>query len=108
MGNLGAYQDIVVRAKDAGGVEMLINSIEKSAALKALPKGFAAGVVATIGAVAVVKQYTKRSKTYEAEADRAKATLAEEVSGADNGSAEAEEPTGQDSANDSDGFEDRS
>ena len=27
MGNLGAYQDIVVKAKDAGGVEMLIESI---------------------------------------------------------------------------------
>lgn len=44
MGNLGAYQDIVVKAKDAGGVEMLIESIEKSAALKAMPKAFAVGV----------------------------------------------------------------
>ena len=76
MGNLGPYQDIVVKAKDAGGVEKLIESIEKSAALKAIPKGFAAGVAATIAAVAVVKQYSKRSEAREAEAHEAKAQLA--------------------------------
>jgi hypothetical protein len=76
VGNLGAYQDIVVKAKDAGGVEKLIESIEKSAALKAMPKGFAAGVAATIAAVAAVKQYSKRSAAREAQANEAKARLA--------------------------------
>ncbi|GAB3781520.1 hypothetical protein [Nocardioides ungokensis] len=75
MGNLGAYQDIVVKAKDAGGVEKLIESIEKAAAWKAMPKGFAAGIAATIAAVAVVKQYSKRGDAHEAEANRAKAQL---------------------------------
>lgn len=79
MGNLGAYQDIVVKAKDAGGVEMLIESIEKSAAMKAMPKAFVAGVgvtaAAALGVTAMVKRYSKRSDAQEAEADRAKAAL---------------------------------
>ncbi|TYL50066.1 hypothetical protein FXB39_10395 [Nocardioides sp. BGMRC 2183] len=79
MGNLGAYQDIVVKAKDAGGVEMLIESIEKSAAMKAMPKAFVAGVgvtaAAALGVTAMVKRYSKRSDAQEAEAIRAKAAL---------------------------------
>lgn len=85
MGNLGAYQDIVVKAKDAGGVEKLVESIEKSAALKAMPKGFAAGVAATIAAVAAVKQYSKRSKAHDAQANEAKARLASIVDDASAG-----------------------
>lgn len=79
MGNLGAYQDIVVKAKDAGGVEMLIESIEKSAALKAMPKAFVAGVGFTaataLGVTAIIRTYSKRSAAHEAAADRAKAQL---------------------------------
>lgn len=79
MGNLGAYQDIVVKAKDAGGVEMLIESIEKAAVSKATPKAFVAGVgvtaVAALGVTATIKMYAKRIEAHEAEADRAKAQL---------------------------------
>lgn len=54
MGNLGAYEGIVVRAKEAGGVDMLIDSIERSAAFRAMPKAFVAGAgVATVLAVGV-------------------------------------------------------
>lgn len=54
MGNLGAYEDIVVRAKEAGGVDMLIESIERSSAFRAMPKAFVAGAgVATVLAVGV-------------------------------------------------------
>lgn len=79
MGNLGAYQDIVVKAKDAGGVEMLIKSIEKSAALKAMPKAFAVGAAAALGVTAIIRKYSKRSAAHEAEADRAKAQLATDL-----------------------------
>lgn len=98
MGNLGAYQDFVVKAKDAGGVERLIEGIEKSAALKAMPKGFAAGVAATLAIAAAVQQYSKRSKAYEAEASRAKATLTADIGEAiGTGVAEVDELTGEDS-----------
>lgn len=80
MGNLGPYQDIVVKAKDAGGVERLIEAIEKAAAAKAMPKAFAAGVAVTAaaagGVAAIVKRASKRAEAREAEANEAKARLA--------------------------------
>ena len=80
MGNLGAYQDIVTNAKAAGGVEKLIESIEKSAAAKAMPKAFAAGAAVTaaaaVGVTAIVKQVSKRIEARKAEANQAKARLA--------------------------------
>lgn len=83
MGNLGAYQDIVTNAKAAGGVEKLIVSIEKSAAAKAMPKAFAAGVavsaLAAAGVTAIVKQVSQRTETREAEAHEAKAQLTAEL-----------------------------
>lgn len=83
MGNLGAYQDIVVKAKDAGGVEMLIESIEKSAALKAMPKAFVAGIgftaVTALGVTAIIRAYSKRSAAHEVEAVRAKAQLSTDL-----------------------------
>lgn len=79
MGNLGLYQDFVTNAKAAGGVEKLIESIEKSAAMKAMPKAFAAGVgvtaAAALGVTAIVRRYSKHSDAQEAEADLAKAAL---------------------------------
>jgi negative regulator of sigma E activity len=79
VGNLGPYQDFVTNAKAAGGVEKLIESIEKSAAMKAMPKAFAAGVgvtaAATLGVTAIVRRYSERSDAQEAEADFAKAEL---------------------------------
>lgn len=49
MGNLGKYQDIVVAAKEVGGVDKLIEQIEESAVSKAAPRIFGKG--ALVGAL---------------------------------------------------------
>lgn len=40
MGNLGRYQDIVVAAKEVGGVDKLIEQIGEGAVSKAAPRTF--------------------------------------------------------------------
>lgn len=99
MGNLGPYQDIVTNAKAAGGVEKLIESIEKSAAAKAMPKAFAAGVAVTaagaVGVAAIIKRASKLAEAREAEANEAKARLIAEVgdlSGLDDSKSDDAEP----------------
>lgn len=73
----------MVKAKDAGGVEMLLESIEKSAALKAMPKAFVAGVgltaAAALGVTAIKRTYSRRSAAHKAPADRAKAQMATDL-----------------------------
>lgn len=45
MGNLGQYQDLTTLAKSLGGVENLIQSIEKGAVSKAAPRQISTGVI---------------------------------------------------------------
>lgn len=44
VGNLAAYQEIVIRAHELGGVENLIREIERNAVALAAPKYIAAGL----------------------------------------------------------------
>lgn len=81
VGNLGPYQEIVMRAKDVGGVDQLIQSIEKAAELRSAPKFVAMGALAgaggVAGAVAVRSAFQKRLALREAAADEARAHLTE-------------------------------
>lgn len=83
MGNLGPYQDIVTEARRLGGVEQLIESVEKAAMARAMPKAFAAGMAVTAvgaaGVAAIIKRISKRAEVREAEADEAKARLTREL-----------------------------
>ena len=96
MGNLGSYQDIVTEAHRAGGVEQLIESIEKAAAARAMPRAFAAGALVTgvlaVGAGAVVKVLRERMAAREAKASEAKARLADAIDAPTTG---AQPDTGQ-------------
>ena len=49
MGNLGKYEDIVVAAKEVGGVDKLIEKIGEGAVSKAAPRIFGKG--ALVGAL---------------------------------------------------------
>lgn len=82
MGNLGMYQNIVIAAKEAGGVEKLIETIAEGAVSEASPrifgKGALVGVVGTAvagGAAFVAKRYLDNKKAREALAEEAKAEL---------------------------------
>ncbi|KAB8186008.1 hypothetical protein [Microbispora catharanthi] len=87
MGNLGKYQDIVTAAKQAGGVDKLIQVIEEAAVVTASPKifrkGAGAGVLGTLvagGVVAVaVKRYLGDKKAREALVNEAKEQLKTKV-----------------------------
>ena len=86
MGNLGKYQDIVTEAKLAGGVDKLIEIIEKAAAAKEFPKTFGKGVgtgaLATLGTGVVVvamRRLLERKKAREALANEAKEQLIAEL-----------------------------
>lgn len=88
MGNLGEYQNIVVAAKEVGGVEKLIGQIEKGAVSKAAPrirmKGVlvgALGTAATGVAAMAAKRYLDNKKAREALAEDAKAQLKASVEG---------------------------
>ena len=91
MGNLGKYQDIVVAAKEVGGVDKLIEQIEKGAVSKAAPrirrKGAlvgALGTAATGVAAMAAKRYLDNKKAREALAEDAKAQLKAAVEGSPN------------------------
>jgi hypothetical protein len=60
MGNLGKYQDIVVDAKRAGGIDNLIAGIECNAVAKAAPRLLAAGA----GGGALIVLATRWSMNY--------------------------------------------
>lgn len=69
MGNLGEYQDIVMAAKEAGGVDKLIEQIEKGAVSRAAPRirmtgalVGALGTAATGVAAVVAKPSPKKRK----------------------------------------------
>lgn len=88
MGNLGKYQDFVVAAKEVGGVDKLIEQIEKGAVSRAAPRirrksalvGAAFGTAAT-GAAMAAKRYLDNKKGREALAEDAKAQLKAAVEG---------------------------
>ena len=83
MGNLGSYQDIVTEAHRLGGVEQLIESIEKAATTRAVPRAFASGAVATavlaLGVAAAARAWSKRVARHEAEAEDAKVRLTDVI-----------------------------
>lgn len=88
MGNLGKYQDIVTAAKEAGGVDKLIEQIEKGAVSRAAPRihreGAVAGALGTAAmgaAVMAAKRYRDNKKAREALAETAKAQLKAAVEG---------------------------
>lgn len=77
-GNLGRYQDIVIAAKGAGGVDKLIEQIEKGIVSKAaLRKRMQGAFVEALGTAAVTaaKRYLDNKKAREALAEDAKAQL---------------------------------
>jgi hypothetical protein len=91
-GNLGRYQDIVMAAKEAGGVDKLIEQIEMGAVSKAAPRIRTQGVfVGALGTAAVTgvgvsaavaaKRYLDNKKAREAFAEDAKAQLKAAVEG---------------------------
>jgi len=84
VGNLGSYQDIVTEAHRLGGVDHLIESIEKAATTRAVPRAFAAGAGATmvlgLGAAAAFKAWSKHAARRKEEAEGAKECLADAIS----------------------------
>ena len=91
-GNLGRYQAIVMAAKEAGGVDKLIEQIEKGAVSKAAPRirmqGAFVGALGTaavtgmgVGAAVAAKRYMDNKKAREALAEDAKAQLKAVVEG---------------------------
>ena len=88
MGKLGKYQDIVVAAKEVGGVDKLIEKIGEGAVSKAAPrifgKGALVGVVGTAAtgvAAMIAKCYLDNKKAREALGEDAKAQLKAAVEG---------------------------
>jgi hypothetical protein len=78
LGNLGSYQDIVVAAKEVGGVNKLIEQIGEGAVSKAAPRIFGEGaLVGALGTAAAMaaKRYLDNKKAREALAEDAKAQL---------------------------------
>ncbi|OKJ05244.1 hypothetical protein [Kitasatospora sp. CB01950] len=73
MSNLGRYQDIVTEAKLAGGVDKLIEIIEKTAAGKGHTRGVRNGAVGTMAVAALIaggavtKRAWDRRKTRQAQ-----------------------------------------
>jgi hypothetical protein len=91
LGNLGRYQDIVVVAKEVGGVDKLIEQIGEGAVSKAAPRIFGKGaLVGALGTAATgvaamaamaAKRYLDNKKAREALAEDAKAQLKAAVEG---------------------------
>jgi hypothetical protein len=88
LGNLGEYQDIVVAAKEVGGVDKLIKKIGEGAVSKAAPRIFGKGVLvgatlgtAATGAAMATKCYLGNKKVREALAEDAAAQLKAAVEG---------------------------
>lgn len=88
MSNLGPYQDIVVRAHAAGGVELLIKQIQDAAAANALQRvapGFLAAGALSAAALIFggrkardwVRDYRARQAQIIADGEAAAAKLAE-------------------------------
>lgn len=85
MSNLGKFQDIVVAAKKAGGVDSLIKNIADAAVAKAAPRIFLKGVGMATAIIAVaastykvtkVKLHNRTARGADAEAEL-RAALAE-------------------------------
>jgi hypothetical protein len=89
LGNLARYQDIVVAAKEVGGVDKLIEQIGEGAVSKAAPRIFgksalvgALGTAATgVAAMAAKRYLDNKKKAREALAEDAKAQLKAAVEG---------------------------
>ena len=88
MGNLARYQDIVVAAKEVGGVDKLIEQIGEGTVSKAAPRIFgkgalvgALGTAATGVAAMAAKRYLDNKKAREDLAEYAKAQLKAAVEG---------------------------
>ena len=89
MGNLGRYQDLVMAAKEVGGVDKLIEQIGDGAVSKAAPRIFgkgalvgALGTAATgVAAMAAKRYLDNKKKAREALAEDAKAQLKAAVEG---------------------------
>lgn len=88
MGNLGRYQDLVMAAKEVGGVDKLIEQIGEGAVSKAAPRIFgkgalvgALGTAATGVAAMAAKRYLDNKKARETLAEGAKAQLKAAVEG---------------------------
>nr|BFE63101.1 hypothetical protein GCM10020063_076270 [Dactylosporangium thailandense] len=82
MGNLGRYQDIVTTAKQLGGVEKLIETIESKAVTRAAPKLLllgAAGGAALAASVVAGKRLWSKYKAGEVAANEAKERLRAEL-----------------------------
>lgn len=105
VGNLGPYQDIVVDAKRAGGVEALIELIKSEAAREALVK---AGPLLVAGGLAIgvagrelvefsKDQFAKRKagKAAAAEAEEQLVELIEEAQRAQDEQDQADSPGGE-------------
>lgn len=87
MSNLGRYEDIVVWAKESGGVDELIAKIRADAVTESTPGrvgiGLTVGIALTLAGVAALDRYKKtRAAGREAE-DRLRDTLAEADQSAD-------------------------
>lgn len=105
MSNLGPYQQLTTRAGQLGGVDALIESIEKSAVLEAAPKQVGLGVVGTLGAVGVVyagvkvhhRRERRRAETVKS-GEQAKTALTKVFSGDEDiasDGADSSEPTAE-------------
>lgn len=79
MGNLGKYQDIVIEAKRAGGVDNLIADIERNAVAGVAPRLLAIGAGAGVLVVPAARWGTRRYREWKVErevcAETAKAQL---------------------------------
>ncbi|REK78007.1 hypothetical protein DVG80_32325 [Rhodococcus erythropolis] len=87
MGNLGLYQDLVTAAKQAGGVQSFLKTIQSQAVSKVAPSIYAKGYATGTGAglalgVALTVSYMKfldQRKADQKVAEEAKAQLASEI-----------------------------
>ncbi|MGX1598218.1 hypothetical protein ACWIDS_14295 [Dietzia maris] len=77
MSNLGPYQEITAAAKAAGGVDLLIKSLEKGAVQKAAPSLLATGL--GVGVTLGVKRWVIQRKADLAVAEEAKKQLVSEI-----------------------------
>lgn len=87
MSNLGRYEDIVVWAKESGGVDELIAKIRADAVTESTPGrvgiGLTVGIALTLAGVAALDRYKKtRAAGREAEI-RLRDTIAEAAQSAD-------------------------
>ncbi|MCY0954152.1 hypothetical protein [Streptomyces sp. H27-S2] len=79
MGNLGAYQDITVEAKNAGGVEELIKQIQDAAAKNAFPRAFVIGAASAAAMSVLFKAGMKRYRNAKSNRDACAAEATEQL-----------------------------